>query len=115
MNKCKHGVLLPKDPRFRAEDVCSICKGLPEDKITAAIMNDEYADLSDGDLYSILANPEFDHTVKDYVKEEISSRRSHKQHSQLDNSLLEEQHREVKAWFHETTDKNRQHINPEKL
>jgi len=74
MPKCKHGVYLPKDPKYKAEDVCSICKGLPEDKVTTALMNDDYSSLSIEQLNSILYDPEFDFTIKDNVMAELQSR-----------------------------------------
>ena len=76
MRSCMHGTPLPKDERYGAKEVCSICAGLPENRLVCAIMNDTYEDLTDAELLEILNSNEFDYTVKDYVRDEIVSRRS---------------------------------------
>jgi hypothetical protein len=81
MARCKHGIFLPENPKYKAEDVCLYCKAVTEptngylnSRIVSAIMADEYSDLSDSELHSILIDPEFDHTVKDGVQAEVESR-----------------------------------------
>jgi hypothetical protein len=83
MARCKHGIFLPENPKYKAEDVCSYCKAVTEptngylnSRVVSAIMSDRYFELSDSELHSIMTDPEFDHTVQDYVAEEIESRKS---------------------------------------
>jgi len=73
-SRCKHGIFLPKSPKYTAEDVCSICKGLPENKLQTALLNDDYTELSNEDLNAILADRQYDHTVTDCVQAEMQSR-----------------------------------------
>jgi hypothetical protein len=80
MARCKHGIFLPENPKYKAEDVCAYCKGATSSNsylssnIVSAIMADDYSELNDSELNSILTDPEFDHTVKDKITQEIESR-----------------------------------------
>lgn len=73
-SRCKHGIFLPKSPTYKAEDVCSICRGLPENKLQTALLNDDYTELSNSELNAILADRQYDHTVTDCVQAELQSR-----------------------------------------
>jgi hypothetical protein len=81
MSRCLHGIFLPRNPKFKAADVCSLCKEQGNENtsylsssLTSQIMNDEWEEISDDNLYLIMNDGEFDHTVKDLAEEEISRR-----------------------------------------
>jgi hypothetical protein len=41
MPRCKHGIFLPENPKYKAEDVCAICKGLPDTSLTGHDFEEE--------------------------------------------------------------------------